>query len=210
MVFVLSIMFLLMAIGTSALAAASTAVGASVDQKTYDQLNLYTDSITKTFLASLNAKETNLNKPDFLGTKLMFAIYEHEDTKNEADEKDKKSLPQNLEIKFDNFTAPTGFSVNMSLAFPDNKVIITPEIDEITVDGVVVAPKVPKTATVNATMVVTVSAVFKDSSITANYKEKKLTTISTYELTNGYIEGSSVINSGKWRLVSHEKIDYQK
>ncbi len=199
MAIVLAVMFLLMAIGTSALMAASTAVGASVNQRDYDQLSLYADSVFKVFSESLNTDEKDFDNPHYLGTKLLIALYKSVDEGNK--------LPTELGLSFENFQVPSDLTVAIQLEFPDVRVNITPGMEKIEAEGIEIAPWVPKSATINSTMVVTVKA---------EYKDKALTTVSNYRLTDGYMEEKSetdkkmtVRNSGNWRLVSHENIDYQ-
>lgn len=200
LVFVLSIMLLLIAIGTSALVAASASAGTKINQTIYNQLNIYADSLQKNLMYSL---QMDLNDPEYLnslGAKFILALY---NAKDEADNKSEvlNELKFSLNIVIDYDTLDDERKKSIKITTSQIKLTFKP-IDVFITKAVGSPANEPKKATVNAIMTATV---------TIESQEKKLNSLATYKLTDGYLEeqstGMVIKQAGEWRLMRHEKID---
>ncbi len=210
MIFVLCVMMLLLMIGTSALVAGSTAAGAGFSQRTFNQLNIFSDSVHRTFLSSLKAN-TDADGNNSLGKQLMLAIYRS--TKDSTID-----LPNQLTTQITGVATGGGLRVESPLLLSiTNHSSIVPHVlpvhDDLNGNGIVDSGEMidgePERVFINASMVVQVSVTMSG---------RRLTSVATYEITGGEVQlgydasgtptGNPVItDAGEWRLVAYEKLD---
>lgn len=218
MLLVMAVMALLIAVGGSALAAASTAVGQVASKREAQQLTLYTESINQTFLYSLQADDPDTK---LLGKQLIHALYQNKLLGDRA------PLPTGFAVEVTGYTLPPDVSAKMTVYFtpdvgitPYSKAINTVELDP---DGnptggqIELIPRQPQSALVDATMeVVTV----------VEGKGIRVTSAATYRLSGAYLEdngqtatimdftkdpydGNSPNDAsrGRWEMIAYEKLD---
>jgi len=229
-IFVLGIMMFLMAIGISVMAAGTANSGALMRQNEYSKVLLLSKSIHDNIMYSLQADPEN---ETLLGYQLAFAIFSAFDMddnvlnpgsdKRLSDIHDMKITLSSGGSEFVLFQ-PGGISTDIIhvsdvvFKFPVQDVVISPaiEFDPVYVDGAGYqdVPKIPRTATVNARMVVDVVVAARDRHITSR---------AVYEYKNGRLIGIDNIYGniddpeflmrfepdgyGIWELVSYEIID---
>ncbi|MEG1501169.1 MAG: hypothetical protein RR396_04365 [Clostridiales bacterium] len=203
LVFVLCVILLLMAISTSILVAASTAAGSNASQRTYDQLNIYTDSVIKTLMYSLQQEEIDINNPQYLGIKLLRAIYDAK-----AANPDAPQYPQKLNMDFGiNAIQETAIS-DLDLRFFAEDIMLQPEQpahQEENEDGSInTIERIPAQADVNIKMEVKFSTTVKKRSIN-NLLVFELKGASLED--NGSAANMLIKEAGEWRLISNEKFD---
>lgn len=251
MIFVLGIMLLLMAIGVSVLVAASANTGFMLNQKEHNQILILDDAVHKNIMYSL---QHNTSDNNLLSRQLIEAIYSACDPEPESMVPISLGLLEDisLDIGFDEIGLEADnekFEIkSITLSFPktlNEMVIITlpvaaiyyPAEDTVSVDdegnpyNIVkgaygFTSRVPKTATVNAIMIVTVEIAVKDKNNSAN--DKIITSKATYEYTGGFFSddpnGLHADNDtlgeefkmelipdngkcGEWEMKKHEKVD---
>ena len=240
MVFIIGIMMFLMAIGVSTMAAAAANSMFIMKQGSFNRVGLLADSIHESILFSLQAEPPAgpLDVADYKSTlayQLAWAIYK-------ANDADYNGIPNPVNPgKFIGLANITDFNIRIdgininsidnhmntiiTFEFPNQLVNIKPfkpmEEGESTVDGEEIFPKrdrEPKTATINASMIVRVV-------VTAGVEERSITSIAYYEFTGGILtddpynsygnDQSLVLKPmefapgeyGEWRLVRREIID---
>lgn len=228
--FVLGIMLLLMAIGVSVLVAASANVGFSLKQKEHSQIMILDESVHKNIMYSL---QHDVADDNFLSSQLVMTIYK-------ANDPDLTSyLPAGLtemplEVSIADGADLSSGNIKVekiTLSFPEQNVIIMPPIPAIytpaeyddegnlITDRQLDQEREPKTATVSATMIVTVAI---------NANGKITTTRGIYEYTGGKLaddpdaggatheddESDAIFEMaftsdgyGKWRLIKYENVD---
>lgn len=229
MMFILGIMLFLMAIGVSALAAASANNGFALKQRENSQIRILNDAVHKNILYSL---QHDPQDKTLLSSQLVLAIYKANDDELAAsyDPAGLTDIP--LSVSLDSGVDLAGGTIkvqSITLSFPEQNVIIMPPVPAVYTDlyddeGEFIertcdAPREPKTATVNATMIVTVEI---------NVKGKTITSRAVYEYTGGKladdpdaggavhaeVDDDSVFEMtftsdgyGKWRLIKYENVD---
>jgi len=229
LIFVLGIMLMLMAIGTSVLTAAGANVGFSLKQREHSQIMILDDSVHKNIMYSLQGGNTTDEdyETDFLSPQLVMAVYKANDPDLTMSPLGLADMQLVIELGNEGILESGNIKVDsITLSFPEQNVVITPpaaaiytsvynDADDIT-GKTLSSPREPKTATVNAAMVVTVEI---------NAKGKITTSRAIYEYTGGMLtddpegEFSNEENGdaqemgfadggyGEWRLIKHENID---
>ncbi len=220
LMFVLAVMLLLMAIGTSALVAASAAAGSGLAKEGYNQQKLYADSIQQTIKYSLQiGNDPNPAKGDkdklvgstiTMGGKLLGQLYPIKGTALPSGVRTFSFTPTLTGV---DFSTVGGCVVEIKIT-PDNctkvvEVAATGETKDA--DGNVITPAVPwqpESVIINGTATVTVEVENPHDS------SKKLKSVVTYFMSGAYLEqqaeGSTdmkIRDGGEWRFVSHEKIN---
>jgi len=234
MMFVLGIMLLLMAIGVSALVAASANTGFMLNQREYNQILILDDAVHKNIMYSL---QYDTSSDDYLSKQLVMKIYAAR-APDPPESTPLVSFPDmSLDISFSNGLEAESNHIqvkSVTLSFPEKLVeminitdpipaVFTPAeyddegnlISEKTLDQ----PREPKMATVNATVNVTVE-------ISTN--GKIITSRAIYKYTGGVLsddpdgvhaedktdEAFPMVlvpdadgKCGEWRLIKHEKVD---
>jgi hypothetical protein len=228
MIFVLGVMMFLMAIGVSTLSAAFANAGYVMRQSDFARVRLLHESIHENIMFSL---QFNPEDESLLGYQIVMAIL----ASNDEDDLDAYNVSGLSDIELDvtiDGTAIANFGGNITvqsvtLKFPDQFVNIYPAIPEIpqfppNPPGVTLpddeiitkhVPREPKTATVNASMVVEVV-------ISSGAGNREITSIAVYEYTGGrFIEESEATHKmifdeddpdgfGVWEMVRHEIIGW--
>lgn len=220
LIIVLGIMLLLMAVGVSALVAASADTGFVLKQKEYNRVMIFDSSIHQNILYSLQGGED-----EFLSTQLVRAIYKA----NDSGEGKLGDIEMDVSVGGTDLTGDDIGKIRLegiTLSFPDQEVSIRqpiPAIYSTTYDDegepagkVCVAYREPKVASVNASMIITVIIKANDRFITSR---------AFYSYTNGELsddpdgEHQEVATTevfdmiftdyGKWELIKYEKADSQ-
>lgn len=228
-IFVLGIMLLLMAIGASALVAASANAGFVLKQSEYSRIAILDDAVHKNILYSL---QHNPQDETLLSWPLVMAAYKANDpdlagsyqATGLADIPLSVSIDHGVDLGSGNIKVES-----ITLSLPEQNVIITPPVPAVytevydeegnLAERILDTPREPKTATVNAAMTVTVEI---------NAKGKTITSRALYEYTGGKladdpdaqgvthtrVESDAVFEMtftsdgyGKWRLIKHENVD---
>ena len=225
LMFVLAVMMLLMAISISVLTAAGASAGIYLKQKEHSQIIVLDESIQKNIMYSL---QSNPSDAALLSRQLVMAIYEANDPELAFGGVAFGLSSKTLGLSLGNGVDITSGSVkvdSITLAFPEQNVVLMPpvpaiyedvfDVDGNKIDRVVVIGRDPKTASISATMTVTVK-------ISAN--GKTMTTRTSYEYHGGFLsddvngihsleeDDSTFAMSftadgyGEWRLLKHEII----
>lgn len=212
LIFVLAIMMLLMAISLSALTAASAGVGIGVGKQSENQRELYSDSIQKTLMYSLQKGESlgiDSNDATTLGGQLMDVLY---DKANAALGAGDTLGPFQLvleNLKLDNETIADACHltilveprVSIRETYTESYPIFDADGNEIGSDTV----RYPQEATLAAS--VTLRA---DLSL----RGKAVISAVQYEYSKGFLQDDLsdathmlIKNLGEWRFVSYDKLD---
>ena len=208
LMFILAITLLLLAIGASALAAAGANAAAGENQRAYNQLNMAADSVQKTIMYSLQTsgkdEKAFLNEPlATLGGQLIRALYKNE-------------LPDELYIELENYDV--SISVELTPITVAGFKMCVHDIyydDEGGWDDVCRGDAAPEHAKFSMRIPFTVTV--EDKQIGKSTK-----TVTVYRVTNAEIRGAcdscmeyknydrdsiKIVNAGKWRVDSYEKLD---
>lgn len=224
--FVLGVMLLLMAIAVSVLVAASANTGFVLEQHEHSQIMILDESVHKNILYALQRdKKASELYSVLLSTQVAKALYEANDPllpssfnpagleKIDIDDISVTNLPDITtgDIKIQSVT----------LSFPDQSVVFTDPIAAIN-DAGVLTPRKPRTATVDATMIVTVEI---------NARGRTSISRATYVYTGGKMsddqngdhedeededavfpmefldDGVGDDGYGEWRLIRHENME---
>lgn len=205
LLFVLAVMMLLMAVGISTLVSASTAIGSGNTAWEQNQLEVYSDSVVKTFTANLQSKvQADFGKamidqivieakvmPAPEGTNVKI-VYEKEAEKI---------------VKFVGVSLGTDAAINSSfiLEFPDG--VIVSESEKIIVPGE--TDPLPRVTTVKGfTMTLTIKTELDKRSIIKQAKYRYSGATYTGELTeeDGLITAEKSTEYGAWEVTRHGKI----
>jgi len=211
---VLGIMMLLMAVGASVMAAASSNIGANIRQNQYNRAVVLADSVHRNIRYSLLTINTDGSFPDnSLALELMMAIFNEGDSLTGND-----PLPEyEIDINVTGDAAGGGGLVNLSAL---RSVTLTfPFINVINSDPAIGIPEldiepVPGRVSASARMVVTVVIGLETVGILDDIR--LITTRAIYEYSGGiktettppYGDGAMVITDyGRWELVGYEIVD---
>jgi hypothetical protein len=231
LMFVLGIMLFLMAIGVSALVAASANAGFALRQKEYSQIRILDESIHNNIMYSLQHAPGN---EDFLSYQLVMALFEARDSGSNLED-----IELTISIGGHDLRDENGGSIKVervTLSFPEQSVVIRPstpaippipempeEVDPGTglpipgtgSPGIPGVPRTPMTATVNARMAVTVEL---------SARGRHVTSRSIYEYTGGRLSddpsgvyiweeppdshpmGFESGGHGRWEMISYENV----
>lgn len=201
LIFVLGVMAFLFAIGASALAAASANTGFILNQREHNQIIILDDSIHRNILHALQRPPAGSeDEEDLLSTQIAMAVYKANDSELNDAMGMGPFLPgglSNIQLDIGGVNIESG-NVRMErvlLSFPQQEVHIRdaiPAIYRIDYDydpvtgistprpPVLVSPRIPRTATINATMVVTV-----DITVGSGAEARIITSRAFYEYTGG-------------------------
>ena len=205
LVFVLGIMLLLMAVGVSVMTAASSNVGAYRRQYQYSRAVIFGDSIQRNIMYSLQEDPAD---ESLLSNQLVWLIYEADGKPDDVD----------LDIDIDGIDLMIQHSI--TLQFPHKDVRTTGPVNalpEVNID------RIPKTARINAGMIVTV--VIEIESI--GEEDRLITSQATYIYKDGLLtddpEGNYITENppedeilemqfapgefGTWSLVGYEIVE---
>ena len=230
-IFVLGIMMFLMAIAVSVMAAGTSNAGALIRQNEYNKVLLLGKSMHDNIMFSLQADPEN---ESLLGYQLAYAIFKVYDS-DDADPGSGTTRPRLGDIHDMKISLNSGGGVrvlydpldpstdiinvsNVVLMFPVQDVIVSPaiEFEPVYLENgeYQEVPRIPRTAAVNARMVVDVVIAARDRHITSRavyeYKNGRLIEI---ENTSGGIDDPDYLmifepgGYGIWELVSYEIID---
>jgi len=228
LLFVLGIMALLMAIGTSVLAAASANTGFALNQGIHNQAMILDDAVHKNIMYSLQHHgESPLwaellmriyltNDPDFSGDA---GIDDEIEIKIEFDGDDLDLYDGNVKLE----------SVTVSFPTEWQSVIIDPAIPAYIPEYIPATPtdtdielprdRVPKSARMSAEMLVTVRIIIGEGTS----RERTVISRATYRYTGGELSDDpdsdhhdndepdfsppmQFVDYGEWRLLRHEKV----
>ena len=214
MLFVLGVMLLLLAVGVSTLAAAGASSGFALSQRNYSRIMLLGDSVHKNILYSL---QNDPSDDSLLAYQLARALYAAYETDSGAGLESMELVlsfdAPELSEKYNNGDI---YVESITLAFPRQEVTVRPAKPAVTdEDGGLLAPREPKTATVNAVMTVMVE-------VAAG--KRTVRTVATYRYSGGALNddpletgtGGEMVflpddgnggGFGKWELVKYEKLD---
>jgi len=241
-IFVLGIMMFLMAIGVSTMAAAASNAGALIKQNEYSRIKLLDKSIHDNIMFSLQADPGNT---DLLGYQLAEAIFKaHDSKKNGLATTDPDYVPpldtitdMAIIINSDDGAVylynpdPVAqrldkIHVNSVIfRFPVQEIVDSPEIEFDPIyrddgDGLILVtpPRIPRTVTINARMVVDVEITARDLRTAGN--DRHITSRAVYEYRNGRLSENpfpgedgtyemrfDIDGYGVWELVSYEIIE---
>jgi len=216
LMFVLGSMTLLLIIGASVVAAATTNYGSNIRQNQYNRAVVLCNSIHRNIMYSLQIPPTIQTAPltppsqnpaftNSLASQLVLAmLYNHADPKEEFE----------LEL-----TGAAGVAINsrnpnytITLMFPSQDVRITDPIDAMPELGPPFDERTPRRATVSAVMIVSV-VVEVGSTGVARTNERVITTHATYSYNGGELTDEMSPNTtmafteegyGKWELINYE------
>ena len=235
LIIVLGIMLLLLSIGVSTLVAAEANSGFLFKQKEHSRIMILEDSVHQNILFALQREAIDPeDEEDLLSAKLARAIYEANDpyvmlsaNPEGLDEITMDVSVGGVDLKDGGFGSIKLQSITLSFPRHEQIVIITPPIPAIWSPavhdpdtGVQISPKTlarprePKTATVNATMIVTVKIDAGDRIVTSR---------AFYEYTGGELSDDPddiyeevdttevfpmvFTDYGRWELINYEKAD---
>jgi len=186
-----------------------------------NQLDMYTDGMQKTIMHSLSIKESSVNPPNVknaqtLGGQILNYLYNRSSQLSVTLE----LAPTVADGGSDDFlSAITGVTIKFTPTISDETMVVItqakPFEDEVRdADGNLVypaKPREPKTAEINMTATVTV---------TAEYRGKSIKSVAVYNFTGGFIEDHGppidgnedhvdmyIDGSGDWGFVSVETVD---
>jgi hypothetical protein len=221
LLFVLGVMMLLMAIGISAMHAASANVGFNLRQREYSQVMILGESVHRNIRYSLEHGSGSTDNR--LSYQVARAIYRANDSYYSTEYSTNGLDKIELEIAIGSGVIPDVHDNDnlvwvdsITLSFPHQNVIVKPAIPMIpavteVIDGnpVVISPeipRVPKSATVNARMVV---------DVVIGTRNRTVTSRAVYDYTGGILSEVSYAGAmqfvtngyGKWSLVSHENVN---
>jgi len=228
-VFVLGIMMFLMAIGVSTMAAGAANSGALMRQNEYNKILMLGKSVHDNIMFSLQADPGN---EDLLGFQLATAMFKTYDAYDpDIDPGHPLYVPPQLEpiddmiiringeyLYFPNQPSLDKIHIsNVVFRFPIQDIVETPAIDfDPIFDGTdyYTPERVPRTATINARMVVDIEITARD--LRLNGSDRHIVSRAVYEYKNGRL--SDVLEAGVmqfdepdgfgiWELVSYEIID---
>lgn len=229
LMFVLAIMLLLMAVGTSVLVSASSNMNAGINKQLENRLNIYADSMHRAILSSLKSAsdETRYiggggigDYPATLSGQILGALYSG--ASGSATEED----------------IPVSLTINCSPSFYDGRIPSVTSTVEIVVNALVritpyeagqlpedikdeagtvlyTIPEIleqPQSAVINGSATVTITA-----TLPAGLAEKSVISVVTYNFTSGFLKEDAgkgglgdmqVIDSGDWRFISRERVDF--
>ncbi|MCL2424795.1 MAG: hypothetical protein FWD05_00490 [Oscillospiraceae bacterium] len=209
LMFVLGIMFLLLAVGASVLTAASANIGSNVRQSKYNTAIVMTDSIHGSIKHSLEMtpSSTDYLDEDFensLAYQIAQLIYN-----NTNSEVPIETVELDIDIPGVDMSAVE--SIALEILFQD--VRFAGPVDAVP-ETIPPTPRIPKTATVNAQM--TVCTIVEIESASLRETPRFITTVATYEYRDGILSDENADGEiremnfsdfGKWVLVSYEIIE---
>jgi len=236
LIFIVGLALFLLAIGTSTLAAAFANTGYLARQNEFNKIMILDKAIHENMMYSLQADPEDEN---LLGYQIAWAIYKANDPFYNSDYEEGENnlkpvddfwvLIDDIEI---NEFIGTGvvFLESISISFPEQIVEISNPSPAIFEDGStteVLVPffRTPKTATMNARMIVEIVIV-----IESDASERTITSRAIYQFTGGRlsddkdgdhsnvgvdVDGNAIEfemeflpdGYGEWRLVSYETVD---
>jgi len=212
LVFVLAIMLLLMAISLSALTAASAAAGTGVGKQSENQLELYSDSVQKTLMYSLQNGDSlgiNINGTSTLGGQLMNVLY---DKATAAPHPGETQEPFKLVLEnpqLDGKTIAESCLVTISVeprvsireTYTESYPIFDAEGNETGSETV----RYPQEATLAATVTIRTDLSLRGKAVISAVQ---------YEYSKGFLQDDLsnatnmlIQNLGEWRFVSYDKVD---
>jgi len=183
LLFVLGVMLLLMSMGASAMIAASSNVGSNLRQKQYNRAVILNDSIHRNIMHSLQPASAATFE-NSLASSLIMEIYKEYERVNSTtpgalipDEIDLVMTLTGATISVDN-------DIKLSFLYKDVKmagpVDFIPEVGEFGID------RIPRTASINAQLTVTVS-VEVASGMRFRVEDRIITSQATYELSGAVL-----------------------
>jgi len=217
LLYVIAAMLFLLVLGTSVLVAAYANMGFNRRQRDHARALVLADSVQRTIMYSL--QDNDGMDEDYLAAQIVLALVNSHD-----DPIDPKDLPD-VEISTDlsdDLTLPMNQMEidSITLSFPSQEVVIWPAqlaIEDLDDPGEIDRERVPKTAHVSATMIVTVTISIDGDPIFSSrthyqYSLGKLTDDPYNAFVNETvappIDHELVIyDAGKWRLLKHENVD---
>jgi len=217
LIFVLGIMLLLMAVSTSVIAAASANVGANVRQRQYNRALLLNDSIHRNVQHSLMMDPSDSGYQQSLANQIARDIYNANEPRNFAG----GSIAPIEEIELDIAIAGTIIDSehSITLEFLFQEVRIAGPVGYIPELG---SARVPRTASLSARMVVTVTVEVESATVLRN-DSRIITSQAVYEYSGGVFSDETVENTnvedpdivfpmaftefGEWKMVSYEIVE---
>lgn len=210
MVFVLFAMSILMVMASSAMVATGSAVGLGVNQRNYNQLKVYSESINKSIMYALQKNGSDAGKDirnvSTLGGQMLRALY------NYADNGEIRSfLPDSMNVSLDYFGLPVT-KISIEYETLPTSTNITPSIPASPAEynqlGYLIKLPVerkPKKATIESIVKFIVY-------IKVDNKEVKVE--SKYNFFGASLEDNGISDSymivedvGEWRMMGSAKVD---
>jgi len=227
LLFVLGVMFLLMAIGASVMAAASANIGSNIRQDKYNRAVVLIDSIHKNIKHSLQIPDTNTTEfENSLAYIIPYAIYNSSLTPDPLNPNPLIGEPF-TEIQLDiDIAGVTDIASlqSVTLGFPFQEVSTVGPVGYIP-ETTPPTPRVPRTASISARMIVVVTVEIPATGFGA--ENRTITTHATYTYSGGVFsdENDLLANSdahredstfigemefaepGEWKLISYEIVE---
>ena len=234
-IFVVGIMMFLMAIGVSTMAAGASNAGALQRQNEYNRILLLSKSVHDNIMYSLQA---NPEDDVLLGYQLAYALFSaydmmmrevEDELDQEIDPLPLKNIINKIQIRigedllFDaNYPSTDMIHVSgVTFKFPVQDIVDSPAIMLYDSEDNIIEIIKPRTATINARMVVEIEVTARD--LRADSNDRRVLSRATYEYKNGRMIGIPVSDGldedpdylmvyepdgyGTWELVDYEIVD---